>query len=224
MPHHQEYEALRLSALKELAILDSPRERRFDRITRLARLHFNVDAALLNFIDADRLWCKSCCGAAVDEIDRSAAFCDHTIRSDQALVVEDLRADPRFADNPMVTGDAGLCFYAGYPVREPSGFKVGALCLIHSRPRAFSDSDKDALKLMAEMVEQELAADQRLRHSDTGLDTDALNQAIVRAQNIFLSTESNHAAFKVLLEDLLELTGSHFGLIGELLHRPDGKP
>ena len=224
MPHHQDYETFRLNALKELEILDSQRERRFDRITRLAKLHFRVGGALLNFIDARRLWCKSCCGIHLDEIDRDAAICDHTVRGDDALVVEDLAADPRFVGNALVTGENSLRFYAGYPVRERSGFKVGAICLVDTQPRQFSDADRATLKLLAEMVEQELAADHRKHQTDSGVDTAALNQAIVRAQNVFLSTESNHAAFKVLLEDLLDFTDSRFGLIGELLQRPDGRP
>jgi len=94
----------RLAALHALTLLDTPAEERFDRITRVAQRTLRVPIALINLIDADRLWCKSYQGLAIGEVPRDASFCTYAIEQTGALVVSDLTKDPRFADNPVVTG------------------------------------------------------------------------------------------------------------------------
>src|SRR6476661_4495398 len=119
----------RLAALHALALLDTPAEERFDRITRVAQRTFRVPIALINLIDADRLWCKSYQGLAVSEIPRDVAFCSYTIEQSDVLVIPDLAKDPRFADNPLVTGALHARFYAGYTLRSREGYAYGTLCL-----------------------------------------------------------------------------------------------
>ncbi|MFP5487048.1 MAG: GAF domain-containing protein, partial [Acidimicrobiia bacterium] len=106
-------EALRLAALQGLAILDTPPEERFDRLTRLARRLFDVPVALVSLVDADRQWFKSCVGVGITESPRDVSFCGHAIADRSPLVVEDALLDERFADNPFVTGEMGVRFYAG---------------------------------------------------------------------------------------------------------------
>lgn len=95
-------EASRLQALRDLRLLDTATEERFDRLTRLARQIFGVPIALISLVDADRQWFKSCQGLDIRETSREISFCGHTILGDEILEVVDATTDPRFADNPLV--------------------------------------------------------------------------------------------------------------------------
>lgn len=156
-PPTPEDEARRLAALRALRILDTPAEERFDRITRTARRLFGVPIALISLVDGDRQWFKSCQGLGVNETDRSISFCGHAILQDVPLVVADATADPRFHDNPLVTRDPNIRFYAGCPLRSPDGAKLGTLCLIGREPRTLSEDEVVALKDLAAWAESELS-------------------------------------------------------------------
>jgi PAS domain S-box-containing protein len=151
-------EAHRLQVLFNLDILDTPAEERFDRLTRLASRLFNVPIALVSLVDANRQWFKSRQGLAVAQTDRSASFCSHAIQQDKVMVVEDALRDPRFVENPLVTGAPGIRFYAGSPLAAPDGTRVGTLCLIDRAPRTFSEEEAMALRDLAAIVANELAA------------------------------------------------------------------
>jgi diguanylate cyclase (GGDEF)-like protein len=150
-------ETVRLCALQNLKVLDTLPEERFDRITRLATRLFDVPIALVSLVDADRQWFKSRQGLAAPETSREISFCGHAILGPAAFVVPDAQADARFRDNPLVTGDPHIRFYAGYPVHSPDAKRVGTLCLIDRKPRSLSGEDVDSLKTLAEMVDHELA-------------------------------------------------------------------
>ncbi|EKP0299055.1 sensor domain-containing diguanylate cyclase [Aeromonas veronii] len=154
-------ERLRLDALRRLAILDSPAEERFDRITRMARNMFEVPIALVSLVDENRQWFKSCCGLSALETPRDISFCGHAILGEELFVVEDAAQDPRFFDNPLVTGEPHIRFYAGHPLEVGDGLKLGTLCIIDSKPRVFSPRDQALLADLASMVESELQAVQR---------------------------------------------------------------
>lgn len=153
-------EPFRLSALQALAILDTPPEERFDRLTRLARRLFNVKIAAINLIDADRQWTKSAQGMPTGSLPREVSFCAHAILKPDILLVEDTHLDPRFADNPLVTGEPYLRFYAGAPLTVGNGARLGTLCLADDRPRQLSGEDLQLLRDLAAMAEQELMAAQ----------------------------------------------------------------
>ena len=148
----------RLAALRALGLLDTPREERFDRITRLLARALDVPIALINLVDEDRQWGKACFGLADSEAPRAASFCAHTILTDQALVVEDTAADPRFAQNAQVIGEPYLAAYAGVPVRDPTGFRVGTLCAADIEARPWSDADIEVVSDLAAWVELEIAS------------------------------------------------------------------
>lgn len=150
-------EADRAEVLRSLDVLDTAPEERFDRLTRLARRVFGVPIALVSLIDADRQWFKSRVGLAVQETPREISFCGHAILQDDILIVPDTRADERFHDNPLVTGEPGMRFYAGRPLRV-NGRPVGTLCIIDTQPRQLDDDDRAALHDLALMAEQELAS------------------------------------------------------------------
>jgi GGDEF domain-containing protein len=145
-----------VAALRSLQVLDTPAEDRFDRITRLAQRTFGVPIALVSLVDEQRQWFKSRQGLEADETSREISFCGHAILGSEALVVEDAAEDPRFHDNPLVTGDLGLRFYAGFPLRDASGHRLGTLCLIDRRARSFSDEERRTLGELARLVESEL--------------------------------------------------------------------
>ncbi len=151
-------ESVRVDALRALGILDTSPEERFDRLTRLARRLFDVPIALVSLVDADRQWFKSCVGLPVSETSRDVSFCGHAILGDGILMIPDTLADERFHDNPLVTQAPHIRFYAGCPLRAADGSKLGTLCLIDVEPRSLSDDDRDLLRDLAHMAEQELAA------------------------------------------------------------------
>jgi GAF domain-containing protein len=123
-------EKKRLEALSALQILDTQSEERFDRLTRLAAKMFHVPIALVSLIDESRQWFKSREGLAVTETSREVSFCGHTILQDQAFIVNDTLTDLRFADNPLVTGEPHIRFYAGCPLKAPNGLNIGRFVLL----------------------------------------------------------------------------------------------
>lgn len=158
-PHMPANEAQRLNQLRSLSILDTPPEERFDRLTRLARRLFDTPVALVSLLEADKLWFKSTSGYKKnDTVPRDISFCGHVILQDDVMVVENALEDCRFHDNPLVTGDPSIRFYAGCPLRGPGGAKVGTLCILGYQPRQFSDDDCATLRDLAAMAEAELVA------------------------------------------------------------------
>lgn len=151
-------ERQRLNELRALAILDTPPEERFDRVTRMAKRLFGVPIALISLIDENRQWFKSCMGMDVSETDRRISFCAHALLNERTLIINDATKDERFFDNPLVTEDPHIRFYAGQPLRTLSGQGLGTLCIIDSAPRDFSDEDSAMLADLAGMVEREIMA------------------------------------------------------------------
>ena len=151
-------EAARLEALHRLNVLDTEPEERFDRLTRLARRVFNVPIAVVSLVDTERQWFKSAAGLDVIETPRDVSFCGHAILGDQILMICDAVLDERFYDNPLVLGDPGIRFYAGCPLKVANGDKVGTLCLIDTLPRVLRDDERELLRDLAAMAEQELVA------------------------------------------------------------------
>ncbi len=150
-------EAARLAALYELLILDTPPEERFDKIAQFAASEFDVPIVLITLLDVERQWFKARVGTDVCETGRDIAFCSHAILSDAIMVVEDALQDPRFADNPLVTGAPHIRFYAGAPLELSSGLRLGTLCLIDRRPRTLDALDLGILGTLRDLAVMELA-------------------------------------------------------------------
>lgn len=151
-------EARRLASLHALGLLDTPREERFDRITRTAMRLFDVPIVLISLVDANRQWFKSCYGLQIAETPRGISFCEHAILNAEAFVIPDAIADPRFADNPLVTSEPFIRFYAGYPLMTADGSRIGTLCIMDRRPRRLNDDDLQALRDLATWAQNELIA------------------------------------------------------------------
>ncbi len=150
-------EPFRLKALRATKQLDTPLEERFERLTRLAQLILDVPIAAISLVDANRQWFKSIQGLNVQETSRAISFCGHTILQAEPFVIVDARKDVRFADNPLVTADPHIVFYAGCPVRAQDGSNIASLCVIDHKPRELSSSDMQALRDIAALVEVELS-------------------------------------------------------------------
>ena len=151
-----EFEDERIAALKELEILDTPPDEKFDRITKIAQILFDVPIALVSLVDVNRQWFKSCVGLSVRETPRSMSFCSHAILEEDVMAIEDAKNDKRFADNPLVTGDPFIRFYAGKPIRGPTNQLLGTLCIIDKVPRKLSRGDRAILIDLANWVESEI--------------------------------------------------------------------
>lgn len=149
-------DAKRLEALKNLGLLDTPSEERFDRITRLAIKIFKAPISTLTLVDKDREWYKSCQGLSRREGARAISFCGHALVEEDMLIVPDTLKDPRFADNPMVIGEPHIRFYAGVPVKDMDGNRLGAFCIKDFAPREFSADDRRLLADMASWAALEL--------------------------------------------------------------------
>ena len=146
----------RLTALARYDILDTAPEEAFERITRLVRRIFDVPIATVTLLDAHRQWFKSQSGLGICETARSIAFCDLTITRRTPLVIPDARLDPRLRDNPLVTGEPHLRFYAGAPLIGPGGAVVGTLCAMDTQPREITAVQTDILIDLASIVVDEL--------------------------------------------------------------------
>lgn len=147
-------EAERLQELRALDILDSGPEAAFDRLTELASLLCDTPIALVSLIDGKRQWFKSRVGLDVQETPRDQAFCGYAIHGRETLVVPDATLDPRFADNALVLGHPHIRFYAGAPIAAPGGHRMGSVCVIDSKPRDLSDTERRALRLLADQAEE----------------------------------------------------------------------
>ena len=148
-------EEKRLFALHAIGILDTQAEERFDRLTRIASKLFDVPIALVSLVDKDRQWFKSNHGLNIKSTPRTESFCSVAVAEDKLLIVPDTLLDPRFEYNSLVTGEPGIRFYAGCPVKLPDGEIGGTICIIDTEPRTLSEDERSLLKDLAEVVEDE---------------------------------------------------------------------
>lgn len=154
-------DAERLAALRQLLILDTPPEQRFDRIVEFATREFDQPKGTVTLFDENRQWFKARVGVEPCETDRATSFCGHAVTSHDFLVVEDARQDERFHDNPWVTAADPIVFYAGAPLVLPSGHVAGTLCVYGPEPRSFDAMDRAILGTLRDLCVEELLARQR---------------------------------------------------------------
>ncbi|QBC44106.1 PAS domain S-box protein [Iodobacter fluviatilis] len=156
MPPIPPDETERLHLLHALELLDSEAEPAFDLITRLVSQILHVPIALVSLVDENRQWFKSRVGLDATETPREFAFCAHTIMNRGPMLVQDATQDERFADNPLVTGQPKIRFYAGMPIRSAGGLALGTLCAIDSKPRVLTPDEVNILIALADLINKEV--------------------------------------------------------------------
>lgn len=163
-------EQQRLKTLQNLNVLNTPPEERFDRLTHGIAKLLCMEIVLISLVDQDRQWFKSAYGLDASQTPRDISFCGHAILQEKMFIVPDARLDPRFCDNPLVTGEPFIRFYAGMPLIHPNGEKLGTLCVIHNKPRQLSEAEASLLEQVASIVTLELLGEQTARfHKGSGL-------------------------------------------------------
>lgn len=155
--------AERLTALAGYQILDTPRERDFDDIVRLAAQICGTPVSIVSLVDADRQWFKAEVGLGVRETPLGSSICSHAILHGELLEVADTLTDPRTADNPLCAGDPWLRFYAGAPLITPQGLPLGTLCVLDHTPRSLTEAQREGLMILARQVMAQLNLRQSLR-------------------------------------------------------------
>jgi PAS domain S-box-containing protein len=174
-------ESDRLQALHQYKILDTAAERGFDDITQLAAQICQTPIALVGLLEGDRQWFKSKVGLETTQVPRNIAFCSYTI-GQSMLIIPDTLADPRFADNPLVTNDPHVRFYAGVTLLTSEGYALGTLCVLDRVPRELTAEQVEALKVLGQQTVQQL----ELRRNLTDLERMAIERRKTKQRNTFL--------------------------------------
>ena len=150
------FEEKRLAVLRKYEILDTPPDVALDGLTKLASRLFQVPVALVSLVDSERIWFKSRYGFEEQEIVREQGFCATAILGNEPYFVEDASVDPLAMTNSLVTGDQGIRFYAGVPLRTKEGFNLGTFCIMDRVSQSFSSDKQEILQILAELVLDQL--------------------------------------------------------------------
>lgn len=157
-------DAKRLEALNSYHILDTLEEKDYDDLTALAAAICGVPIALISLVDKDRQWFKSHRGLSARETPIDQSFCAHAIiNTQEMMVVENANEDFRFKQNPLVTGDPNITFYAGVPLTNEDGYSLGTLCVIDSEPKILTPEQQSGLKIIAQQVMDKLELRRKIR-------------------------------------------------------------
>lgn len=149
-------ETARLAALRRYRILDTDPEQRFDDLTALASHICGTPIALITLVDESRQWFKSRVGTTLTETSRSISFCAHAMLQRDLFIIPDATSDERFRDNPLVTGEPNIRFYAGASLASKEGQPLGSLCVIDRAPRTLTYDQATALDALRRQVETQL--------------------------------------------------------------------
>lgn len=223
-------EARRLAALYRSGLLDGSGDERLDAIVRLAARLFDCSICLITLIDAERQHFVAACGIDCAGTPRDVAFCDYAIESDDLMVVEDAREDPRFRHNLLVTGAPFIRFYAGTPIRSIDGYPLGTLCVIDSRPGRLSGDQADLLRSLGQMVMLEIAAGTGAPPGHPERELAAAESLSVAVLETTCRVHRQHVlgvdprkALLELLDDVARVTGSGSGAVAEVVDGARGE-
>ncbi|WP_380785047.1 PAS domain S-box protein [Sphingomonas sp. R86521] len=224
------YEQQRLAALAQFDILDTPREQAFDELAALVAAICEAPVGIVNLIADGRQFFKAEVGLGVRETPLDTSFCAHAILEDDFLLVPDATEDPRFAGNPLVTGDPHLRFYAGALLKTTDGFPVGTLCVLDYRPRILTDVQQQAIRVLARQVMTQLeqrVATARIAASEErqrAIVDSAKDFAIVATDLDGRIDEWSYGAERVLGWAETEAVGEHIALFYTEEDRAAGVP
>lgn len=191
-------EAGRLAALNRYAILDSEPEQSFDDLVTLAAHICQTPMAMLSLVDDHRQWFKSKFGVQVRETSKDSSICAHAIQQGDLFIIPDTLKDERFRENPLVTGEPHVRFYAGTPLVNEEGYALGTLCVVDREPRELDPAQKEAISALGRLALRQMELRMNLQ-----LLKDALNDR----------TREEHAReleLKRLEEKLVRVMGLKF--------------
>jgi signal transduction histidine kinase len=180
----------RQASLASYNILDTLEEEDFNAITLLASEICQTPVALISLIDDKRQWFKSAVGTDVKETPKEQAFCAYTIMDTEIMVVSDARTDARFADNPLVTGNPNIVFYAGVPLINEEGYPLGSLCVIDTEVKELSTKQVEALKALSRQVLAQLELRRQMKVLEQA------NQGLLDS-NVFIQKFASMAAHDI---------------------------
>jgi GAF domain-containing protein len=160
----------RLEALNSYDVLDTLPEKEYDAITRLASYICQAPIALITLVDNDKQWFKSKVGLDINETPRNDAFCNYTIQGDEIFEVPDALLSENLKSNPLVDTTDGIRFYAGAPLIDPDGYRLGALCVIDLIPRTLTNEQRDALRTLADEVMSHLTLRKQKKELEKSLE------------------------------------------------------
>lgn len=149
-------EGARLAAVRRYDILDTPPDGTFDTVANLAARLLNTPVATVSIVDEDRIWFKARHGLDVEQIDRYPGLCASVVLQDDTYVVSDAEKDPRTKDNPLVTGELAVRFYAAAPLVTSDGYRLGTVNVIDTKPREITKEDAQTLEDLAALVVDQL--------------------------------------------------------------------
>jgi Signal transduction histidine kinase len=194
-------EANRLAALRDYQLLDTPFEKEYDELVALASAICETPISTITLIDDSRQWHKAFIGPVDQEANRDFAFCAHAILQDGMMVVADASKDERFSDNPFVTGHPNIRFYAGMPLINPQGYKLGTLCVIDPSPKELTETQRLALQVLSRQVVKQME----------------LRKKMTEVQRM---NETNNKLLSIISHDLRSPMVSLYGLL-ELVEKHD---
>ncbi len=211
----------RLATLQDYEILDTPAESEFDELTQLAADILDVPISIISFVARDRQWFKSRLGLEASETPLEVSFCRHQLFEKDLLVVPDAQADPRFRNNPLVTGELSIRFYAGALIRGHDGYPLGRFCVLDTRPRQIPERKLRSLHVFARQVTAQLEQrrlyrlSERARQQLTRANDDLKHRDQTKDQFLaMVSHELRNPLSPILMTlDKLALTGPHGGAV-----------
>lgn len=186
----QIYEIGRLAALERTELLDTEPEPEFNELVEIAAAICGASMCVISLVDEKRQWFKAAFGMDTRETEREISFCQYTIQQDGLFKVTDATQDPRFVDNPLVTGEMHLRFYAGFPVSSPDGFPLGSLCVLDKTPHDLTDAQQTALHTLARQVNARIELRMQRR---------ALQRALSAVTEAHTKAEASDRRFKAFI-------------------------
>ena len=191
-------ESDRLNALCSLDILDTPPEPAFDDLTQLAAFVCGTPIALISLVDPCRQWFKSRVGLDATETHRDIAFCSHAILQNDLFIVPDATADVRFKDNPLVTGEPSIRFYAGMPLTDLEGFNLGTICVIDRVPRTLTPQQQDALRSLSRQVSAQFVLRRQVKE---------LKSVVAEREKVQADLQASDRNFRAIFDTMFEFIG-----------------
>ncbi|GEN78057.1 ATP-binding protein [Chryseobacterium hagamense] len=210
-------EQQRLAALHSYHVLDTAAEKDFDDLTELAAAICNTPIALISLVDVNRQWFKSHHGMEARQTDRCYSFCSHAIKQPEVLMqVEDAMLDPRFSDNPLVTGNPDIRFYAGMPLVDENGYALGSLCVIDQKPGILSEIQQKALRTLARQVTDKLSLRRRnIELLETNEKLGQANRHLQETEEKLKKANAELSEGKEWLQTILDTVGEGIAIMDE---------